>query len=76
MMPMIGEGIDIVYDCTIGSILSPNLEYTMNDQRIKEIQDRIDWMNENLSGCDWCCGGGDQEMAELQQELKELQDHG
>lgn len=44
----------------------------MNEQRTAEIQARIEWMNENLSGCDWCCGG-DQEMADLQQELKELQ---
>jgi hypothetical protein len=40
--------------------------------RISEIRARMDWMNENLSGCDWCCGGGDEEMDELISELKEL----
>lgn len=48
----------------------------MDAARIEEIIARIEWMNENLSGCDWCCGGGDQEMEELQEELKQLQDHG
>ena len=45
----------------------------MTNPRIQEIQDRIEWMQENLSGCDWCCGGGDQEMLELQEELATLQ---
>lgn len=40
--------------------------------RIVEIENRIDWMNHNLSGCDWCCGGGDEEMAALRDELKSL----
>jgi hypothetical protein len=43
-----------------------------NQDRIEEIENRIDWMNENYSGCDWCCGGGDEEMLELQEELKNL----
>lgn len=43
------------------------------EQRIEEIEERIAWMNENLSGCDWCCGGGDEEMEELVSELKSLQ---
>lgn len=41
--------------------------------RITEIKQRIDWMNENLSGCDWCCGGGDEEMESLIIELRELE---
>ena len=23
----------------------------------------IDWMRANLSGCDWCCGGGERDFA-------------
>ena len=42
-------------------------------QRIIEIQDRLEWMNDNLSGCDWCCGGGDQERSDLIEELNSLQ---
>lgn len=45
----------------------------MSQERIAEIKERIDWMETNLSGCDWCCGGGDKEMESLQSELAELQ---
>lgn len=45
-------------------------------KRIEEIRDRIEWMNENLSGCDWCCGGGDEEMAYLVGELQRLENDG
>lgn len=47
----------------------------MNDtqKRIEEIRDRIEWMNENYSGCDWCCGGGDEEMGYLMNELHRLE---
>lgn len=48
----------------------------MNEERIKEIEDRIEWMHENYSGCDWCCGGGDEEMEVLQEELAELKKEG
>lgn len=41
--------------------------------RITEIRERIDWMQENLSGCDWCCGGGDEEMESLITELRQLE---
>lgn len=45
----------------------------MNDyERIKQIEERMEWMCENLKGCDWCCGGGDREMDELRDELAEL----
>jgi len=36
---------------------------------------RINWMNENLEGCDWCCGCGDQEMEELCDELDAIKAH-
>jgi hypothetical protein len=29
--------------------------------------------NSAYSGCDWCCGGGDEEWAELQKELSDLE---
>lgn len=40
--------------------------------RIKEIRERICYMRENLSGCDWCCGGGDEEWDALVEELERL----
>lgn len=36
--------------------------------RIKEIEARLEEMDETLSGCDWCCGGGDEERDELERE--------
>ena len=45
--------------------------------RIVAINTRIDVMHDTLSGCDWCCGGGDEEMAELRAELTRLEaEHG
>lgn len=41
--------------------------------RITEINERIEWMRENYHGCDWCCGGGDEEIQRLTEELAELQ---
>ena len=52
---------------------SQKLEVMMSENRIEEIKKRMEWMRENLSGCDWCCGGGEKEMEELEEELKELQ---
>lgn len=46
---------------------------TDRQKRIQEIRDRMEWMNENLSGCDWCCGGGDEEMTNLRTELDQLE---
>ena len=43
-----------------------------NEKRIREILARLEWMSENLWGCDWCCGGGDYEKEELQDELSDL----
>ena len=44
------------------------------ETRIAEIKARIEWLCRNLEGCDWCCGGGDQEMDELNEELDKLVD--
>jgi hypothetical protein len=41
--------------------------------RIEEIKARLQYMQDNYSGCDWCCGGGDEEWAELQKELSDLE---
>ena len=35
----------------------------------KELEYRMDEMNDTLEGCDWCCGGGDEEMSELNADL-------
>lgn len=40
--------------------------------QLQEVRNRMDYMSENYSGCDWCCGGGDDEMAELVEEEKRL----
>ena len=42
------------------------------EQRLAEIKRRMEWMSRNLEGCDWCCGGGDEEWAELQMEEERL----
>ena len=44
----------------------------MSQARIEEINARIEEMNNTLEGCDWCCGGGDEEMEDLQLELAGL----
>ena len=31
---------------------------------------QIDWCHRNFSGCDWCCGGGDQLLALYQDVLR------
>jgi hypothetical protein len=40
--------------------------------RIEAIRERLRWMRENMSGCDWCCGGGDEEWDHLVEELQNL----
>lgn len=40
--------------------------------RIEAVRARLAWMRENLSGCDWCCGGGDEEWDALVDELQSL----
>ena len=37
--------------------------------KVARIYQEMDDLNENLSGCDWCCGGGDEAMEELYEEL-------
>lgn len=44
-------------------------------ERIKVIGDRLEWMSDNYEGCDWCCGGGDEEWDDLKQELVELEEN-
>lgn len=45
----------------------------MDDQaRIDEIDNEIATMYETLEGCDWCCGGGDERLAELIDERNRL----
>jgi hypothetical protein len=39
-------------------------------KRIQEIKERMEWMERNLEGCDWCCGGGDEEYSKLLEELQ------
>ena len=38
----------------------------------KRIQDEIEEMHATLSGCDWCCGGGNWRMRELKDRLAEI----
>jgi|3_EtaG_2_1085321.scaffolds.fasta_scaffold386071_2 hypothetical protein len=40
--------------------------------RLAKIDERLDWMANNLEGCDWCCGGGDEERSELVLEMTRL----
>ena len=35
----------------------------------KDLEDQIEMMQESYSGCDWCCGGGDEDMAQLKRDL-------
>lgn len=44
-------------------------------ENAKDIIERINWMHENLEGCDWCCGGGDDEMNDLCNELDAIKAH-
>ena len=50
------------------STLSLNEVYA----RISEIKEGMAHLNNTLEGCDWCCGGGDERMAEYKRELDEL----
>jgi len=43
------------------------------EAELAEIIDRMDWMKENFFGCDWCCGGGDEEMADLRYAKERLE---
>jgi hypothetical protein len=37
------------------------------------IRNDLWWMDKEYSGCDWCCGGGDEERAYLQARAKVLE---
>jgi hypothetical protein len=41
--------------------------------RLAKIAERFEWMEDNLWGCDWCCGGGDEEATELEKEQRLLE---
>lgn len=36
--------------------------------RLKEIEAHRQWLYDNLEGCDWCCGGGDNDLERLAEE--------
>jgi hypothetical protein len=40
--------------------------------RITAIQERLIQMRSSMAGCDWCCGGGDEEWDALVDELQRL----
>jgi hypothetical protein len=40
--------------------------------RLKEIEAEVEHIQATYSGCDWCCGGGDQAMVDLTKEWKDL----
>jgi hypothetical protein len=42
------------------------------DARIDVIRTRLAQMRDRLAGCDWCCGGGDEEWDALCAELERL----
>jgi hypothetical protein len=52
-------------DFTIPAPVNPS-------QRVAEIKERMQEMQDTLEGCDWCCGGGEEEWADLVDELKQL----
>lgn len=37
-----------------------------------DVESRIDWLYNNLHGCDWCCGGGDVELEALEKEVDRI----
>jgi hypothetical protein len=39
------------------------------NQQLREIPAELEHMSNTLNGCDWCCGGGDEEWASLMEEL-------
>jgi hypothetical protein len=49
------------------------MEASAIKQRLTEIREEIEWMHDNYSGCDWCCGGGDETMALLLAEELDLE---
>ena len=41
--------------------------------RIGEINAELNRMLRDLSGCEWCCGGGNEKWHELHNELRDLE---
>lgn len=41
-------------------------------KKIEKVEGELDYVFDNYSGCDWCCGGGDEIVAELELELDRL----
>jgi len=48
------------------------LNHTDIETERTEILNRIEEMRATLEGCDWCCGGGDEEMEALHNRLDEI----
>jgi hypothetical protein len=57
---------------TYSFFFTPKTRYKTMDKRLAEIEARLEWMDENYHGCDWCCGGGDEERRELLEERGKL----
>ena len=45
---------------------------TSQTVRLAEIAARQETLQETLEGCDWCCGGGDDEWDALREEAAQL----
>ena len=73
-----GNYLDLEFDAEFDDMVAEyeaECEHVYADpieQRLAEIKRRMEWMSRNLEGCDWCCGGGDEEWAELQMEEERL----
>jgi len=39
---------------------------------IAELEAELQDMYDNLSGCDWCCGGGDADAGQIRAEIRAL----
>lgn len=44
----------------------------IDQQRIDEIDNEVAEMYQTLEGCDWCCGGGDERLAKLIEERRQI----
>tara|TARA_R100001594_G_scaffold11240_2_gene25635 strand:+ start:36 stop:239 length:204 start_codon:yes stop_codon:yes gene_type:complete len=42
------------------------------DKRLRAIENEMEYLRETLSGCDWCCGGGDERMEDLHRQYNSL----
>ena len=48
--------------------------YFETDRRLRAIDREMAGMRRTLEGCDWCCGGGDERMADLVRQYNALSD--